>query len=459
MVYFDDMLEQNLGRLFPLRLAPIDLYFQLMDRPSYPMTFVSHLYLTGQLDRDAFQAALEDAIRVHPLLATLIGKARKNETCWLENPNNKPHVEWLAENEPFVFNQGEAFDLTKEPGLRLWVRQGRDQCEIAGEFHHACTDGTGAHRFWGSLLSGYGIRTATSEERPTLATYDPQLLRIRRRKLAQDFNHASFLSLARRALGYWWSSYNKKAMPLALSGRIPEGEESSDSFPGVMTHVFTRPEHKKLREAASRQSAMMNDLLTAELFVALSQWNARYGKQRPSDRLRILMPTDLRDQNDFSMPAANMTSTTFLTRRADQCEQTDLIANVRDQTLKIKHRQEGKLLIDTLMAADHLHRGLLPFLLKQRNCLATVTFTNIGDPSRRMLDTFPRHQGKMVCGNLTFDRLIGISPLRELTRAAVSAITFHRELLINVRCDPRWMAIEDTRELLSLYVERIKTHL
>ena len=158
MVYFDDMLKQNLGRLFPLRLAPIDLYFQLMDRPSYPMTFVSHLYLTGQLDRDAFQAALEDAIRVHPLLATLIGKARKNETCWLENPNNEPHVEWLAENEPFVFNQGEAFDLTKEPGLRLWVRQGRDQCEIAGEFHHACTDGTGAHRFWGSLLSGYGIR-------------------------------------------------------------------------------------------------------------------------------------------------------------------------------------------------------------------------------------------------------------------------------------------------------------
>ena len=442
-----------------MRLAPIDRYFQLMDRPSHPMTFVSHLFFSGQWDRDALEAALEDALSAHPLLSAILGKARKDETCWVTSPDHKPNVEWVPEDKVISFNNGEALDLTQEPGLRLWVRQGGDHCEIAGQFHHAASDGTGAHRFWGNLLASYGIRTASLEARPTLATYDPRLLKNRRRKLSQDFNHVGFTRAARRGLGVWWTTYYKKAVPLALSGRTPQGEDSSDSFPGVLTHVFSQQQHKMLREAASRNNAMMNDLLTAELFGAISHWNAIYGNPRPSDRLRILMPTDLRDHNDFAMPAANMTSTTFLTRRFDQCGQPDLITSVRDQTLKIKQSQEGKLIIDSFMAADSIHSGLLPFLLKRRNCLATAIFTNIGDPTRRMLDSFPREHGKIVCGNLKFERLVGVSPLRELTRAAVSAITFNRELLISMRCDPTLMSIEDTRELLTIYINRIEKHL
>ena len=117
------------------------------------------------------------------------------------------------------------------------------------------------------------------------------------------------------------------------------------------------------------------------------------------------------------------------------------------------------MMMDTFTATDHLHVGLLPFLLRKSSCLATITFTNIGDPTRRLLGTFPRERGQLVCGNLTLERMVGVSPLRDLTRAAVTAVTFNRELLVNVRFDPKLMSMVDTREFLDLYVERLEQHL
>ena len=55
-------------RLFPLHLSPIESFMLADDQPGYPMTFVIHLQLAGQIDRRAFEDALAEALQRHPLL-------------------------------------------------------------------------------------------------------------------------------------------------------------------------------------------------------------------------------------------------------------------------------------------------------------------------------------------------------------------------------------------------------
>ena len=83
----------------------------------------------------------------------------------------------------------------------------------------------------------------------------------------------------------------------------------------------------------------------------------------------------------------------------------------------------------------------------------------MGDPTRRFLATFPRQGGKLVAGNLVLDHMVGVSPLRPQTRAAVSIVSLYRELHINVRCDPHVMSTGDARAFLDLYGARLSWHI
>jgi hypothetical protein len=103
--------------------------------------------------------------------------------------------------------------------------------------------------------------------------------------------------------------------------------------------------------------------------------------------------------------------------------------------------------------------GLLPFFLSRKLCLSTVTVSHMGDPTRRFLATFPRQDGRLVCGDVLLDDMLGVSPLRPLTRAAVSIVTLYRKLSINLRCDPHTMSVGDSQEFLDGYIARLTTHL
>lgn len=454
------MLRAAARRLFPIHLAPIDAFFLTDDRPEYPMTFASNVYLTGELDRTAFIGALEDALEMHPLMGAIIGPGKQGKLCWLRSDTPMPAIDWAEYDVPVSFRDGEGIDLQQENGLRVWVRVGDGRTRLVLQFHHACTDGTGAHRFIGDLLAGYGIRTAgEGEPRPQLPTYDQQLLKGRRLKLAEHGRLFEMAPIIRRGLGQAYHVFAKKITPLAVSrGGLTRDLEAEEGFPGVVSKRLDRHQHQALRERASQMGVMLNDLLTAEMFFAMREWNLHHGG-KASQRLRIMMPSDMRDTSDYAMSAANMTSYNFITRkigRRDRVE--DLVKSIRDETARIKNENRGKLFIDSIMICNRVP-GLLPYLLSGQRCLSTVTLSNMGDPTRRFLATFPRHKGKVVAGNLTLEHMLGVSPLRAMTRAAVSIVSLYRELFVNVRCDPHLMSVSDSRQLLDIYTSRLEAHL
>jgi hypothetical protein len=251
--------------------------------------------------------------------------------------------------------------------------------------------------------------------------------------------------------------FGRRIAPLSPSKQLNETDQKI-TFPGVVSIRFDRQQHQALRDTARRMGGMLNDLLMAEMFQAMNAWNVSQGS-RQRQNLRIMMPSDMRDKQDYAMPAANMTSYNFVTRRSTQCKAaSELVRSLHEESNRIKHEQRGRRFIDSIMAAKYVP-GLLPLLLSGRRCLSTVTLSNMGDPTRRFLASFPRKNGKLIAGNLTLEHMVGVSPLRPQTRAAVSIVTLYRDLHINVRCDPHVMSVGDAREFLDLYGSRLSWHI
>ena len=457
------MQQRAKTRLFPLHLAPIDEFFRLDDREEYPMAFTSHLKFSGEIQRAAFQEALVEALSRHPLLRSLIKPAKAGKPCWVSAGDLLPKVYWGKVGDKIEFESNERIDLTQEVGLRVWVHVDDDRSEVLLQFHHACCDGTGAYRFIGDLLAEYGLRTAFDDaDLPVVELCDSSLLKQRRGKMAGSAISGSNWSSTRRALEHGFAVFFRKIAPISVPSRTAGADSSPASFealeyPGIVTKVFDKSKYKALRDAASSVGAMFNDLLLAEMFVAMRDWNRKCGNGA-RQRLRIMMPNDLRGKDEITMPAANMTAYTFITRSSDECDnQPALLRSLRDETLNIKRDQSGKRFVDAIMLGKNVP-GLIKFLLGRKRCLASVILSNVGDPSRRFLARFPREGGRVRCGNVRLERISGVPPLRPLSRATVSIVTYGREFAINVRCDPKTFTLDDANEFLELFASRLARH-
>ena len=201
---------------------------------------------------------------------------------------------------------------------------------------------------------------------------------------------------------------------------------------------------------------MLNDLLLRDMFLTLDDWNRVQMPHRRPARLRIMMPTDMRVSEDCEMPAANLTSYTFLTR--DTCDlepAATLLSSIQSETQSIKSRRSGTKFMNMVAWASR-RRKLLPYLAARNVCLATVVLSNAADPSRRFTAKFRREGGRIVCGNLVLESISGVPPLRAKTRATFSISQYDRRVTVSVRCDPHCFRPENTATLLDVYMRRLR---
>jgi hypothetical protein len=441
-------------RVFPLHLSPIENFMLADDQPGYPMTFVIELQLGGQIDRAAFEAALDEALPRHPLLRALIKIAKGGLPCWMQAEAHRPELDWACDGAPASCATDKPIDLTREIGLRIWVCQGSERATVTLQFHHACTDGTGAYRFIGDLLAAYGIRTAAGDSQPELGEVDAALLRGRKDRAMGLSACATRAQRTGLALREFWKILRRQPAPLAPPDRAARESQAAE-FPGFVCYSFDRARHECLRSAASVQGVTLNDLLLRDLFVTLDRWQDERLPWFRSRRLRIMMPADLRGSEDYLMPATNMAAYTFLAcARGDARRPAELLRAIRDKTAMIKHQRSGTRFMDMIYAAAQV-RWLLPLVLRCRLCLASAILSNVTDPSRRFTARLPRQAGRIVAGNLVLEEMTGVPPLRPWTRATFSVSQYDRRLTISLRCDPHLFRLRDTASLLDLYVEQL----
>jgi hypothetical protein len=168
------------------------------------------------------------------------------------------------------------------------------------------------------------------------------------------------------------------------------------------------------------------------------------------------MPTSLRTPVHDQMPAANVVSYMFLTRRAGDCNRPDeLLADIHRQTSKIVNGQQGRFVAIGLKYVLKIP-GLLSLLLRMNRCFTSVILTNVGDIRRQFTARFPLKQARCVAGNVTLDVLRGAVPVRPNTRLSTSVGTYAGNLYINMHCDPLSFTRDQAEELADLFVTRLK---
>jgi hypothetical protein len=208
--------------------------------------------------------------------------------------------------------------------------------------------------------------------------------------------------------------------------------------------------------AATKSNTAINDLFIAALFSTLRDWNVQNHSRSNVGRLRIMMPTDMRETADFGMPAANIVSYTFIAREMRDIQNLpELTSDVARETTRIKNERRGLAFGDALSEATR-RRWMLPWLVSGKRCLATAVLSNAGDPTKRFTAKLPRDNGRVVAGNLILEDFIGVPPLRIKTHVTISIITYLRKLTICMRCCPRHFGERDARRLSEMYAQAIR---
>ena len=459
---------------FPLPLVPFERYLLLDDRPDYPMTFFVQLNLTGRLGPEAFDAAIGEALSRHPLLRAHVARVPGRGLCWVATRGSGPAVSWAGCGVPLVYPGSHRIDLAAEVGLRIWIRGGDDATVVTFQFHHVCCDGIGALQFIGDLMACYGIRTATTDPKPTLRDVDPAALLRRgdvpKVDLPPTVGRLRVLwETLREAVRFAVRRITPLGTPKAPIGYpVPFSSDENRESPqrdarslapldGVQSLWIDATKARQLASVAAARGATVNDLLIRDLLVTMDAWQSVARPGRSAPWLRIVMPTNLRPSRRTVMPAANVLSFAFLTRRRTECRDPDaLLAGIQFETHAIKRWKLGSYFLATVTCLQRIP-GALALWTSGKRCLATALLTNLGsDATRSFTARFPRREGRIVMGDVRLEGLIGVAPLRRATRASLAVLGYAGGFSLTAYCDPQSFPAETTGEFLALYRDRIE---
>jgi hypothetical protein len=438
---------------FPLSLVPFEEYMLAEDTPRYPRVFFIELEFSGELCREALEAAWQGTLARHPMVNSLIAR-QPGGWRWTGTSDRPPAISWLDSAAPLTFSRGEMIDLIREPGLRMWVRVGENRSQWILEFHHACVDGVGGFQFVADLMASYARET--SDHAPQLAQLDPALLvgrgtfGLARPTFREWLGHAAYtIRDSLRLVG-------RKILPLSAARSAPSELATPVGFGGIETFTSSADELNLVRRQAEAAGVTINDLVMCHLLLTIIDWNTEQSGERPRGWLRINVPTNLRRREDTAMPAANVMSFTFVDRHTDQCQDARaLLESIRRETEAIKGRRLGLYFIGQLALLRGIPGGMKR-MLSPRRCFATAVLTNLGDVARRFSLAFPIANGKLVVGNLVMERITGTPPLRPLTRVGIGIMIYAERLVVTLSCDRHHFTQEQSRRFLEMYVARIR---
>jgi hypothetical protein len=318
-------------------------------------------------------------------------------------------------------------------------------------FHHSAVDGIAAYQFVGDILWFYATDCGAQLE--ALPEVDLGELRNRLRKnLSTEILQPSTSEQRQSAVERIMQPVQSLASPLSRSVL-----DEPASFPDIFNLDFSKDRFRELRLMAQNRGQSVNDALLESLFVALVQWNQVFSEDPQDGKICINMPLDLRSDEQPQYLAANYVSYALVHRSFEEIAGPAFADQLRMELAHLKHSRYNSAFMRFLVETPLDDDGALSSMSVKKDCLATVVFSNTGDPTRRFWVNLPRHRDGLKCGNLVLTDVSGAPPLRKGTRAAVGVLTYQRQLRLCIRCDRKFMNATNSRLFLEHFAELFVT--
>lgn len=436
-----------------LPLTAFEEFMLWEDRFAYPYSCFARLQFTGRIDREGLESALRTVMPRHPMLAARL-EMRGRRPFWSMQPDAMPRVEWLAGPTGQALPAARRQDLSRDIGLKLFVVENGDACDVTFQFHHACCDGVGIEIFINDLLIAYALARGAPRGRLRLPRLDPGLL-ARRGAYGLTFRKLAAM-LPRQIAGMRGAGhfFARSPSPLLQYRPAPDDDSSLKEYPLTRTHAFTRDETAALLATAKRLIVSTNDLLIRDAFLALGEWSGRHGAGDDGAWLRMMVPMNIRTTADRFLPAANGVGSVFLDRRIRDFSHPDqLLAGIAGELQFIKDRRLGLIFIYTLSLFG-LFPGGLRFNARRDKCTVSSIFSNIGTPQRR--SPLPRDKGRLVAGDVVLEQIDGAVPVRPYNCATFLVNEYASRLSVTLHFDPRPVSAALADDLTATFVRRVR---
>jgi hypothetical protein len=439
------------GQLFPLPLTPFEFYYWCDDRPEYPTTFPLELVFSGPLQREALEVALGVCFARHSLLAANVDDAAGKFPSWVPARDSLLPLDWAEGLTPIEHAAGRFIDLTRDVGVRVWVRSSPARSRLVLQFHHACCDALGGLQFVADLLVAYDSAVAGQDPTAKLPPLDPQRLAMRADYGLTEAGYRPNWRDAWRTARFWARRWMSRPAVVAAPREVVADTIEGSSDLGYVTHTLTRDDRHRLQARANRCDASINDLLLGDMLVTLRDWN----RQHHGDRRRLVVnvPVSLRTRGDQRLPAANVLGFWFLERKPADCDDAlQLVAGIRKEMEAVKKWRLPLYFIGGLGYACRFP-GMIRRVLRSNRSFATVVLSNSG----RALGRLPleHEHRKWLCGGVRLESITGVPPVRPGTRASLIISNYGPDTSINLRWDPHELDEPSARMLLDAYVRRL----
>ena len=441
-----------------LPLTPFEEYLFTDDIPAYPINCHIRFRFRGHFDRTALETALRKVLALHPLLHSGVREVAPNDFRWFPLPEEQwPTIRWSTETED-VFPSSRKFDLSQEPGIRLYVVEGTDDVsDLFVEFHHALSDGIGILGAMEDLFDAY---QGNKVER-----IDPNRLVQRDPKIPPWWSVHCGLSwwcwatarlirfLAFRPIAFLRFLYGTKKLFIPNFHDL----EPTPPFPAMLTDLFSREETLQLQQTARESGVTLYEWMLTTYYRSIDAWIRELGFFTKQRCLRIAVPVSLRTPEDASLSASNVVSMMFIDRfRRQMSDKRRLLRGIHREMTHLKRCRTGYLLLLLLQVVKRFQKNFRWTI--EKRCWASTVFTHLG----RLYDKtrLPLRNGNVVLGNaaneLVLDEIHATPPIRPWYVAVLGTGIYAGSLSIALHYDATAISREHAELLLRYFKEELR---
>ena len=433
----------------PLPVSSFEQYMLSDDRRQYPMCFAFHMEMHGQLRRNEFFAAIEQAALRHPLLCAKLVE-ESGRLFWMAVDFPDSVIEWQQVDEyPAEFRPMQFIDLTLEIGLRVWVKVKDDSARIMLQVHHACCDGLGAMQFVEDVMIAYHNKVVDAAAQLTLRPLESAVL-AERGKICQT---QSLLEKPKKlAIGIARGIHFFRHQPIQLRGKLRDNNQENAAAVGPRFHarLFEKNILPKIQQHCEDRQTI-NDHLLAHTFAALFEWHNAHSRPHDPKFIRVGIPVNLRSERHKRIPAANVVTVSFLDRESVEVrDPAKSVMSIHKQMMGIKQRKSGTF----VRFMQFMGRKQLRGLVSSNRVYFSAMHSNVGEVWQD--SRLPRDSQRRICfGDLVLNEVAVQAPVRKTMPVFFGAYSYAGRLHSIFSYDCAAFDADEAAEFHKAFTQRI----